>query len=151
MSPLVEMQFLVENTYIAEVTPQRFSIDQVQPLNDGSGLHKVSFNVTGNFLGYTEVCATALGSNNQSEEFKCLAVSVIRESGAIDKAFTYSVAALVTVIYVNMGAALDIRTIKETIKKPYGPIIGFCSQFFIMPIVRNSFIFNIVKILIIFF
>jgi len=37
---------------------------------------------------------------------------------------------------VNMGAALDTRTIKETIKKPYGPVIGFCSQFLIMPLVR---------------
>ncbi|XP_021954809.1 ileal sodium/bile acid cotransporter isoform X3 [Folsomia candida] len=142
--PVTEFEFLVSDSYIAYVTPVKVPLDNSVPIGDGSGLDRVSFNVTGNFLGYTEVCATSRISKNASEVFQCMPVSVVRESGVLDKAFTYSVAALVTVIYVNMGAALDMRTIKETIKKPWGPAIGFMSQFIIMPLLS----FGIAKLFI---
>ncbi|XP_035712992.1 ileal sodium/bile acid cotransporter [Folsomia candida] len=142
--PIVEFEFHASDPYIAYVTPVKIPLDHSVPIEDGSGLDRVSFNVTGNFLGYTEICATSQISKNASKVFQCMPVSVVRESRVLDKAFTYSVAALVTVIYVNMGAALDMRTMKETIQKPYGPAIGFMCQFIVMPLLS----FGIAKLFI---
>jgi len=74
----------------------------------------------------------------------CVPVSVIRERRLVDKMFTYSVATLVAIIYINMGAALDLRTIKSTLRRPIGPVIGFMSQFVIMPLLS----FGLAKLLI---
>lgn len=101
-------------------------------------------NVTGNFIGYTTVCTELVDSTNQTVSRACVDVSVIRKPRPIDLAFTYSVVALVTIIYINMGAALDTTTIKETLKRPVGPVIGFFSQFVIMPVLA----FGIAKALI---
>ena len=102
----------------------------------------VSFNVTGEFLGRTEVCPSIVHFSAEKNENvtwskreSCLDLRVIRKSRPIDKAFTYSVAALVAIIYVNMGAALDVNTIRNTLRRPVGPAIGFMSQFVIMPMV----------------
>lgn len=63
-------------------------------------------------------------------------VTVIREQRVIDRVFTASVATLVSIIYINFGCALDWNSFRSTLKKPIGPIIGFFSQFGIMPTVR---------------
>lgn len=52
----------------------------------------------------------------------------------IDKAFAGSVAILVSLIYVNFGAALDLKKLKEIIRRPIGPCIGLCGQFLAMPL-----------------
>lgn len=101
----------------------------------GSSLYSSKVNVTGEFIGRAEMCASVLNTKNVSVAEKCIDVVVTRESGAIDKAFTYSVIVLVAIIYVNMGAALDIDIVKQTMKRPIGPAIGFFSQFVIMPLV----------------
>lgn len=101
-----------------------------------------AFNITGNFLGYAEVYlqlrdnreGTVLSSSNP------VTVKVVRSERVIDKLFTYSVAVLVSVIYINFGCALDWSAFKKTVRRPLGPVIGFTSQFLIMPLVR--FIFN---------
>lgn len=64
-------------------------------------------------------------------------VTVVRQERAIDKAFTISVAILVSVIYINFGCAVDWLVMKSTIKRPIGPVIGLFAQFFVMPLVSN--------------
>jgi len=91
------------------------------------------FNVTANFLGNAKI---RVKRQSHHKEFVSdyLEVTVHRVTGPLDKAFTYSVAALVGIIYVNMGAALDTRIVIETMKKPIGPVIGIFSQFLVMPL-----------------
>ena len=36
---------------------------------------------------------------------------------------------------VNLGSQLDLEIIKEVLKKPIGPAVGFASQFIVMPMV----------------
>jgi len=90
--PLVEFQYYVEDSNIASVFPETVPIG-----NDSDA--SVSFNVTGNFLGYTKVCAKTVDSNNNSNTIDCIKVSVVRESRTIDKVFVGSVVALVSIIY----------------------------------------------------
>lgn len=63
-----------------------------------------------------------------------LPVTVIREERVIDKVFTASVAILVSILYINFGAALDLPTLKAIMVRPIGPIIGFLAQFLFMPL-----------------
>ncbi|CAL8138114.1 unnamed protein product [Orchesella dallaii] len=128
---IVNVVYYSKDHNIASVSPETFPVNTV---SDKNGTFSSEFNITGNFIGYTEICAQGLGSDNIPIEEKCLDVSVIRKARPIDKVFTYSVAALVAIIYINMGAALDTTVIKETLKRPVGPIIGFFSQFAIMPL-----------------
>lgn len=73
-----------------------------------------------------------------------LSITVIRETRVIDTVFTYSVAILVSLIYINFGCVLDWEVLKQTLKKPIGPAIGFGCQFVLMPLV-SDFNRNIVK------
>ncbi len=36
---------------------------------------------------------------------------------------------------INMGCALDLAIIKSNLMRPVGPIVGFISQFTLMPLV----------------
>lgn len=58
---------------------------------------------------------------------------------AIDTAFTASVAILVSLIYVNFGCALKWDTLKDILRRPVGPVIGFIGQFLVMPLLGYGF------------
>lgn len=102
-----------------------------------------SFNLTARFLGYTKVVVRLWGnisiSQNDSKELIAQSepgkVAVIRKTRAIDKAFIYTIAILVSVAFINMGCMLDLEIVKATLKKPIGPAIGFCCQYIFMPLV----------------
>lgn len=64
-------------------------------------------------------------------------VVVIRKQRIIDKVFTISVAALVTIIYINFGCALQWTNLWSIIKSPAGPLIGLTGQFLVMPVVSK--------------
>lgn len=66
-----------------------------------------------------------------------IGVVVIRRERIIDKVFTISVAALVTIIYINFGCALQWTNLGSIIKRPAGPLIGLTGQFLVMPVVSK--------------
>uniref|UniRef100_A0A7G3AQQ7 Putative na+-bile acid cotransporter n=1 Tax=Lutzomyia longipalpis TaxID=7200 RepID=A0A7G3AQQ7_LUTLO len=93
------------------------------------------FNVSGVFLGKTDLYAEITTMNNQKEQSEeRLSVTVIREQRVIDKVFTYTVAILVAILYVNFGAALDLKLLKTIVTCPVGPAIGVFGQFVVMPL-----------------
>lgn len=103
-----------------------------------------SFNVTANFLGYTQIVVKMwanISANKTTVDKELVAesepgkVAVIRLPRAVDKAFIYTVAVLVSVAFINMGCMLDLEIVKATLKKPIGPAIGFCCQYIFMPLV----------------
>jgi sodium/bile acid cotransporter 3/5 len=55
----------------------------------------------------------------------------------VDKMFIYVVSVLVVVNNVIMGCQLDLNAIKEVLKKPIGPAVGFVCQFCFMPLVSE--------------
>ncbi|XP_017780480.1 PREDICTED: P3 protein-like, partial [Nicrophorus vespilloides] len=59
---------------------------------------------------------------------------VIRQKRIIDVVFHVSVAILVTVMYVNFGCALKWNELRNSLKRPVGPAIGFIGQFLFMPL-----------------
>ncbi|KAK2708603.1 hypothetical protein QYM36_014262, partial [Artemia franciscana] len=57
----------------------------------------------------------------------------VSQSQATDKIFTIVLTVCIMVNTVNMGCGLDLNIIKEVLKKPVGPTVGFLSQFCFMP------------------
>jgi len=92
-----------------------------------------TFNISANFLGFAKVNAEV----NKDDQTKnaVLPVSVVRKKTIQSKLFAYSVAILVSLAYINMGCAMDLKIVKETLKKPIGPLIGFICQYIFMPLI----------------
>lgn len=93
------------------------------------------FNVTGDFLGNARVFVeilSELGNIELSNE--TLAIVIIREEKLIDKIFNISVAALVSILYINFGAAMDMEKVKEILVRPIGPLLAIVCKFLFMPL-----------------
>lgn len=101
------------------------------------GSWKGGVKVYGNFLGWTNVTARIRSSLDQTfvNALESLQVTVIRPTRLIDDIFIGSVAAFVSLIFVNFGCAMHWPTVKGVLKKPIGPVIGVLGQFLLMPLV----------------
>lgn len=93
------------------------------------------FNISGIFLGTTKVYVNITDNNNSVRSNKSLNVVIIRRERTIDHVFTYSIIALVSILYINFGAALDLGKVQEILVRPIGPLIAFVCQFLFMPLV----------------
>jgi len=101
----------------------------------------IEVNVTGSFLGFSNIKSIVEKTVKNGSIFvkhaeSDLFVTVTRSKAkkTASKIFGYSVAALISFAYINFGCALDLKVMKEVLKKPVGPAIGFVSQFIFMPI-----------------
>ncbi|KAL1451970.1 hypothetical protein WDU94_006294 [Cyamophila willieti] len=109
--------------------------------NDGSVVSqfKSKFDIQAQFLGYCDIRIKLKHRNLDSNEDLLVSgpvhTSVIRAVRVIDRVFTISVAALVSIIFVNFGCALDWPLLKSSLKVPIAPTIGFVSQFLFMPVI----------------
>ena len=87
-------------------------------------------------LGSTDIYVQSIQKDNTTiQSDSPLHVIVVRENRIIDHIFTGTVALLVSVLYINFGAALDLTALKSIARKPIGPTIGFIGQFLAMPLV----------------
>jgi len=94
-----------------------------------------TFNISANFLGFAKV-ETVVKQNEETKVLpKVLPVSVVRKKTIQSKLFSYSVAILVSLAYINIGCAMDLKVVKDTLKKPIGPMIGFICQYIFMPLI----------------
>ena len=101
----------------------------------------LQLNVTGKFLGFSAVTlyVEETSPENVSERLvdtEVLTVTVLRSKAkkTASKVFGYSVAVLISLAYINMGCALDLKVLREVLRRPIGPLIGFTAQFIFMPI-----------------
>lgn len=101
-----------------------------------NGVFEHDVNLTGEFLGSVKVYATIITDDDIVQiSNETLNVVIIREERFIDRAFTVSVITLVSILYVNFGAALDVAKVKEILVRPIGPLIAFICKFLCMPLV----------------
>lgn len=118
-------------TEILNVTAQsQYDLDGV---TDGNLTGYI--NITGEFLGTAKVHANITYKSVSQISNQTLNVTIIREERPIDRIFTASIVALVSILYINFGAALDLGKVKEILVRPIGPLIAFVCQFLFMPLV----------------
>uniref|UniRef100_A0A182IJS5 Uncharacterized protein n=1 Tax=Anopheles atroparvus TaxID=41427 RepID=A0A182IJS5_ANOAO len=96
-----------------------------------------TFGIVGNFLGQTNIFVELVRKNGTTERISSsnFPVIVIRKERVIDHVFTGSVILLMSILYINFGAALDVGALKQIARRPIGPVIGFLCQFIFMPLV----------------
>merc|ERR1719322_891204 len=102
----------------------------------------LTVNITGTFLGFTKlessVEKTSAARSEQlihhGQEPVYVTVTRSKDKKTASKIFGYSVAALISFAYINMGCALDLEVMKKVLRRPVGPLIGFLSQFVFMPL-----------------
>ena len=103
----------------------------------GESSWSVEVNVTGSFLGFSKVSAFLEKEGkvvSSAGEDLLLTVTRSKAKKTASKVFGYSVAVLISLLYINFGCALDLGVMKEVLRRPVGPAIGFVSQFLFMPI-----------------
>lgn len=110
-------------------------------------MHKVgdktwrgSYVADATFIGkasvYVEVGEGSRAEKSENE----LLVIITRAKRVIDTVFVASVATLVSILYINFGAALDLRKVKGVLRRPIGPVIAFACHFVLLPLVSCHFI-----------
>ncbi|OQR77582.1 ileal sodium/bile acid cotransporter-like [Tropilaelaps mercedesae] len=124
-------------SFTCEVTsssPFTATVDKCQLAYD-----KSSLNITGNFqaigdlLGHTDVTVTILKGSKKICATNEVHVIVVQKKTTAQYIFLGSTILLVSLNYVNMGCAIDMNILKETLKKPIGPILGMVTQYGVMP------------------
>lgn len=109
--------------------------------DDGTWAGNVSFHAE--FIGKANVFVSIQLKDRKEHSLTQLSVIIIREERLIDKLFIISVASLVSILYINFGAALDLKKVKAAIVRPIGPAIAFFCHFIFLPLVNLFLIFQL--------
>ena len=64
-------------------------------------------------------------------------VIVIRKLRPVDTIFRLVVYCVQILVLTGFGAELDFQIVKDTLRKPVAPAIGFCCQYLMMPLVGH--------------
>ena len=132
------VELVNSNPEIATVYPTKFDISNWELDSNWTAF----FNLTGRFLGYSHVSVKLFQKLNSSDvlvaESLPAKTTVVRTQKLVDTIFVITVAGLVSVSFINMGCTLDLQVVAASIKRPVGPIIGFCCQYIFMPLVSCS-------------
>lgn len=99
-----------------------------------------AFNLSAKFLGTTKIHAKIIQDGQTERSNQTLTVIIIREERLIDRIFTISVVALVSILYINFGAALDFEKVKQILVQPFNLLLAFVCKFLLMPLVIIWFI-----------
>ncbi|KAL5232650.1 hypothetical protein ACI65C_000060 [Semiaphis heraclei] len=125
--------------------PSRHFFELPQNNSMPSSLWENSFNLTTEFLGYTKLCLQVVKFENNTVQYVLnssevhMNIKVVRKPQLIDKIFVICVAVLMTIIFINLGCAIDVDQLKLCVRKPIAPVASFFAQFLILPIL--SFIY----------
>ncbi|XP_067639438.1 P3 protein isoform X2 [Eurosta solidaginis] len=84
------------------------------------------------FLGSTKAYVRRVNTTERAAG--TLDLTIIRKMRTIDYIFIGSVALLVSLLYINFGAALDLTVLRSLLRRPVAPLIGFLTQFIAMPL-----------------
>ena len=142
----VTLKVISADPDIAAVSSDRVILCQCEPLPTSN---ISQFVIRGVFLGRTviniqTVNATHLADNvhglpltavNNSLPVVDYHVSVMRKERFIDHLFLGLVSIMVIFANIGMGCKIDLAVVKEVLKKPIAPAIGFSCQYLIMPLV----------------
>lgn len=147
----IEMEKELGGTFVLSGITDRNSIKSITLVSPDENIARVvlpvitdfsqttisgDYKIHGVFLGRRSVAFEVEWTNGDKElvATNALNVVIIREKRTIDTIFTVTVAVLVSVIYINFGAALQMDKVKEILRRPVGPAIGFFGQFLVMPL-----------------
>lgn len=102
---------------------------------DGITVMEGNFSVSAHFLGYSTVNLTLLGEDGEVLAYGELKTSVMLLSNNLSTIFATSQGVIIAIVYVFMGATIDLEVVKGIVKKPIGPAVGIVCQYGGMPLI----------------
>jgi len=131
---------------IATVSSEKVISCECEPLSTSN---ISQFVIRGRFLGRTVISVETLNATQPVKSVNGLPstvmnaslpvvdyhVSVVRKLGFIDQLFRVVVSIVLLCANIGMGCKIDLAVVKEILRKPMAPAIGFCCQYLIMPLV----------------
>ena len=108
---------------------------KVNGLMIGSAKLKLTIHNDVNTTSYEHFAAVNNESVSQTSSTYEFSVVVRRKKRPIDQIFTIIVAVAVSITNMGFGCKLDLKTVKECIRRPVAPGIGFGCQYIVMPLV----------------
>merc|ERR550534_3085163 len=140
-SPFLEVEVTNQDPGVAAIDPSTSKFLVSQSDFSPNSTWTTNLNGTGVLIGYAHVAVNLWGRVSNETQYKQLLgksefsrIPVIRAKRAIDKIFVSIIILLVSIAFINMGCTLDMVVVKETLKRPVGPTIGFCCQYLFMPL-----------------
>ena len=64
-------------------------------------------------------------------------VVVVRHPKVEQQVFRLGVAGFLVILNFGFGCSLDLEVVKEILRRPFAPALGFCCQYVMMPLVRG--------------
>ena len=111
---------------------------------DGSlDVKLMSGNIGYDHLEFTLSDETPNSNETETEQTESYDVRVIRKLRPVDRIFRVVVYCVQVLVLCGFGAKLDFKVVKETLRKPIAPGIGFCCQYIMMPLVSIQRRFNV--------
>ena len=142
------LKIVSADTDIVAVSSEKVIVCQCEPI---SSSNMSQFVVRGQFLGRTVVNVETLNATlansvtglsdtviNTSLPVIDYHVSVVRKERFIDRLFVGLLLSVIISAHIGMGCKIDLAVVKEVLRKPIAPAIGFSCQYLIMPLVGLS-------------
>ncbi|CAG0897276.1 unnamed protein product [Darwinula stevensoni] len=136
---MVQQSFDVGNlslTLVAE-PEEPWRLEVVEPRMIVVVGENVTLKLLPHWLGRTGIRIKLTDQTGSVVAEEVVKVTILRQIRIIDRIFMIVLTCMVVVNNVNMGCQLDLNVIKETLKRPIGPAVGFFSQFTVMPLVSS--------------
>ena len=116
------------------------SVSKEIPLNEiqDNGTWSGAFDIEAIFIGKSYLYVEISRKDAKPEQSDKLLVIIVRPERVIDTIFIISVATLVSILYINFGAALDLGKVKGVLRRPVGPAIAFFCHFIFLPLVSET-------------
>lgn len=129
-----KLRFKIRDSNIADVDPKFIELYQL-PSNE----FRSEVTVNGIFVGFTklDISFEQQTAVNQSkfQNLKTIDIlTTVNDNQILSQIFTVMVAVLVSLNTINMGCALDMQVVKETVRRPTAIFIGFFTHYFFMPL-----------------
>ncbi|XP_045103592.1 ileal sodium/bile acid cotransporter-like [Portunus trituberculatus] len=124
----------------AQVEDERVCrVDAVGPVLVGSPLDNFTFsgivNVSATFIGYNKLRVFLYDGLDSTTGEAEMPMSVLLSYQKLSDLFMMITSVLVALLYVVMGATLDMKVIAMIVKKPIGPLVGIVCQYLFMPMI----------------
>ncbi|KAK3892948.1 hypothetical protein Pcinc_003216 [Petrolisthes cinctipes] len=129
---LTSVSATVEDKFVAEV----IEVGEVmQGTPNDNFTYYGHINISALFIGYNKVYVTLYDEPDVVAGEAVLDMSVLLSYQYINSLYTNLLGVLVTIIYVFMGATIDLKIISGIVKKPLGPMVGLFCQYVFMPLI----------------
>ncbi|EDV91651.1 ileal sodium/bile acid cotransporter [Drosophila grimshawi] len=134
-------RLISDDPHLASVAPENATIPLHATLNSWTGRIRID----GHFLGEARISVRlwdawtnrSSQSANNSDSSQLVA-QVLRPERIIDHVFVGSIILLMSLVYINFGAALNVEVLQGLITRPVGPCIGFITQVLGMPLLSYA-------------